>query len=433
MIQWLFTLIWLSIHLGRGFSGVEDFFIEASVNNTTPYIGEQITYTVRYYALSQDGIRVQYPDFEGFWIGESYESYSGLQVINDKQFFVREVQINLAPLTAEEIIIAPARLLIGGDVFRSEQILDSQAITLTTQSLPDGAPASFNGAVGDFVMSADFEAGIIILGDPFVFGITIQGVGILDSLNPPTLNLSTNWRVFSQSPQYMRGNQTIGVALGNKQFRWVIIPNEAGSHLISPIEWTYFDPRTQTYITLAIPSFTLDVLPSLDGETRLSSAQTAPLTLLPLKASALNYEFYDHLTNFQWGLCWGVMPLIFLMTILNSKYQHRKIRQATHKRYKTAFNRAKKRLNLLRNKPNLVKMSGVVIAYIADKSNTSNADVTEDIGTYIQHQETKIMVENLMTMIKSMAYAPKNTDYDAIALIDKIEIVLSELEKGWGK
>jgi len=176
MIQWLFTLIWLSIHLGRGFSGVEDFFIEASVNNTTPYIGEQITYTVRYYALSQDGIRVQYPDFEGFWIGESYESYSGLQVINDKQFFVREVQINLAPLTAEEIIIAPARLLIGGDVFRSEQILDSQAITLTTQSLPDGAPASFNGAVGDFVMSADFEAGIIILGDPFVFGITIQGV-----------------------------------------------------------------------------------------------------------------------------------------------------------------------------------------------------------------------------------------------------------------
>jgi len=49
MIHCLFVLIWLGIQLGQGFDGVDDFFIEASVNNTQPYVGEQITYTVRYY------------------------------------------------------------------------------------------------------------------------------------------------------------------------------------------------------------------------------------------------------------------------------------------------------------------------------------------------------------------------------------------------
>ncbi len=235
MIHCLFVLIWLGIQLGQGFDGVDDFFIEASVNNTQPYVGEQITYTVRYYTLSQDGIRVQYPDFEGFWIGESYESYSGLQVINDKQFFVREVQINLAPLTSGDMIISPAQLLVIGDVFRSEQFFNTPNILLNVRQLPDASPANFNGAVGDFVMSADFEVGILTLGNPLVFSITIQGTGILDALNPPMLNFPTDWRVLPQSPQYIRGNQTIGVSLGSKQFQWVIIPSEVGSYIIPPI------------------------------------------------------------------------------------------------------------------------------------------------------------------------------------------------------
>lgn len=433
MMRWLFILIWLGIQLGQGFDGVADFFIEASVNNTTPYVGEQITYTLRYYAISQDGIRVQYPDFEGFWIGESYESYNGLQVINNKQFFVREVQINLSPLASGEMIIAPARLLVEGDVFRSEQVIDTSVITLNTRPLPEGAPSSFNGAVGDFVMNADFEVGILTLGNPFVFSITIQGTGILDILNPPNLNLPMDWRILPQSPQYIRGNRVIGVTLGSKQFQWVIIPNESGSHLIAPIEWAYFDPRTQTYITLAIPSFTLDILPSADGETRLSSLQTAPMNLLPLKTLVSDYPLYNMLTLFPWGLCWGVMPLLFFMAIFNAKYQRRKIRQAKYKRYKTALSRAKKRLNQLRNKPNPAKMSGVVIAYIADKSNVPNGDVAENILAYIPHPDTKIMVENLMMMIKSIGYIPQNTDYDVLGLIDETENVLSQLEKGWGK
>ncbi|MCU0480259.1 MAG: BatD family protein [Anaerolineae bacterium] len=431
MMRWLLFLLWMGIQLGQGFDGVADFFIETLVNHTTPFVGEQITYTVRYYAFSQEGIRVQYPDFEGFWIGESYESYRGLQVINDKQFFVREVQIHLAPLITGEIIIQPAQLLVTGDVFRSEQIIPTSPITLNIRSLPEGAPSSFSGAVGDFVMNADFETGILILGNPFVFSITIQGVGILDTLTPPNLNLPLNWRILPQSPMYMRGNENIGVALGSKEFQWVIIPNEAGSHRIAPIEWTYFDPRTQTYITLTIPAFTLDVLPSSDGEIRLSSAYTTSFEILPLKTPKTNYPFYDVLTGFPWGFLGFIMPVLFFITIQYTRYQRRKIRQTAHKRYQTAFSRAKKRLNQLRKQPNPTRMSNVIIAYIADKANVANSDVIGDMYAYIPQADLQIMIENLMTMIKSVSYIPQNSDYDALALIDEVEIALSQVEKIW--
>ncbi|MDX2075172.1 MAG: BatD family protein [bacterium] len=432
IIRWLFMLVWMSIQTAQGFDGTTDFFIEASLNNTAPYVGEQITYTMRYYAISQEGITPQFPDFEGFWIGESYDAFNGIQVINQRQFFVREIQIHIAPLESGDLSIGEASLIVAGDVFRSEQIIMTPILPLSVRPLPDGAPPSFLGAVGDFTMSADFEVTSLTLGNPFLFTIRLQGTGILERLNPPMLNLPADWRILPQSPQYTQG--TIGVLFGEKLFQWVIIPNEAGTHTIPAIEWSYFDPRAQAYVTLSTPSFPLTILPSPDGEIRLSPLSSALLTnTLPLKSSDLNYYFYDFLDWRWWQLCWGVMPVIFILTAMVSMQQRRQAHSHANKRYKTALARAKKRLKGLNTTPNSSKMTLVIMAYIADKCNVTTREANDHFSRYVKNPDVLASIEALLATIKSMTYTPQDTGYDIPVLLDDIENGLVQLDIIWEK
>ncbi len=53
----------------------QDYYVEASVTDETPFIGEQITYVFRLYAASlPDDLTNEMPDFEGFWLSDTTRS-----------------------------------------------------------------------------------------------------------------------------------------------------------------------------------------------------------------------------------------------------------------------------------------------------------------------------------------------------------------------
>ncbi len=429
MIRLIFLVIMLGITNAQPFDGNSDYFIEAWVNNPTPFVGEQIMYTLRYYAIDQAGITPQFPDFEGFWIGEATTLPIDIRNIGDNQYFVREIQIFIAPLNIGELVIDESRLVITGDVFRSQQILLTSAIPITVRPLPDNAPTSFLGAVGEFVMSANLDASIITLGNPFRLQIDIQGVGILDTINPPTIPIPTDWQIFPRVPVYQQPN--MGVPLGNKRFEWVIIPSAIGTYPIPPIEWSYFDTRSQTYVILSTPSFSLDVLPNASGDVRLAPVDTNNASLLlPLKSDGANGLW---LSGSWWRLGWLVMPVLVGGMMIISAYQKRRDKRNAQKRYKTALSRAQKRLQLVKKQPNPQKMSAIIYAYIADKSDSSAKQVASSLFDYVTHSEQLEMINGLLSRIQSAYYVPDDVQYDFEPLLAEMSQVLTEIDQAWDK
>ncbi|MCL4253007.1 MAG: BatD family protein [Anaerolineae bacterium] len=430
MMRWLiFFITMIGIAKAQPFNGDSDYFIEAWVDNPAPFVGEQITYTIRYYAIDQEGITPQFPDFEGFWIGEATTLPTIVRNIGNNQYFVREIQIFIAPLSVGELVIGESRLVVTGDVFRSEQILTAPAIPITVRPLPDNAPASFLGAVGEFVMSANFDADILMLGNPFTLQIDIQGIGILDTISPPTITMPSDWQIFPQTPLYQQPN--VGVPLGNKRFEWVIIPATIGTYPIEPIEWAYFDTRSQTYVVLSTPAFTLDILPNENGDVRLSAVNgNNSNLLLPLKTDGTNGLW---LSGTWWRLGWLVMPILVAGGVIIGVYQKRRDKRNAQKRYKTALSRAQKRLQSVKKQPNPQKMSAVIYAYIADKSDSSLKLVASSLADYVAHKDQLLMINGLLSRIQSVSYMPDGVQYDFEPLFADMRQVLAKLDQSWDK
>jgi hypothetical protein len=266
------------------------------------------------------------------------------------------------------------------------------------------------------------------LGNPFVFEISIQGVGILERIAPPALNFPAEWRILPQLPRYTQA--TIGVPLGNKQFQWLVIPNAVGVYPVPPIEWAYFDPRTGTYVVLSTPTFTLEILPTIEGETRLSPITSSPsgaqLSLKPL-ASSLGIGNLGVLR-----VAWGIMPVIGLMLFIITIRQKRQVARLAKKRYRTALSRAQKRLKSLGSTPSSAKVTTIIMAYIADKQNAPHKAVSSALHDYLP-DHLVADTESALGIINSTGYIPQTVTFDFSGMIDEALGLLTVLEAGWEK
>ena len=89
------------------FSPDRDYFLEAAIDNPKPFLGEQMTYTLRfYYALSAREPIINLPAFSGFWRGEPVQSEL-IQQIGDRQYTVIERKYALEAIQAGDFSFEP--------------------------------------------------------------------------------------------------------------------------------------------------------------------------------------------------------------------------------------------------------------------------------------------------------------------------------------
>ncbi len=133
--------------------------------------------------------------------------------------------------------------------FGRAQKLDfkSEPVQLQVRALPPNPPPSFSGAIGQFTMSVATNPANVKLGDPLTLTIKIDGRGNFDRVNAPKLADEAGWRSYPASGAFKAGDN-VGIS-GTKTFEMAVIPEEKKSK--SPaVEFTYFDPLTEKYVTL---------------------------------------------------------------------------------------------------------------------------------------------------------------------------------------
>lgn len=260
------------------------------INKQDAYVGEEVI--LDYYLLVPrdyersiqiDKVVDKQGVFQSFWV-EKHEIGRDLEkeyVKIDNEIFAK-FTINryiLYPLKPGKIEIGPLEVQgrravsMGISVFRRQENFSksSNAITLNVKPLPEeGKPQSFKGAVGRFQLNNKVDEVEIDEGDPVTLSISLEGFGNLRNAPSPQLPDLSNFDQFDPTTSQDIQVTQEGVS-GRVDYTHVLIPHDINANEIGPVQYAYFDPQTETYITLETPPIELKIHAALGSRNGYSS------------------------------------------------------------------------------------------------------------------------------------------------------------------
>ncbi len=147
---------------------------------------------------------------------------------------------------------------------RMEQVsVTSDQPTLDVRPLPANAPAGFSGAVGQFKLTSKIVPEKAAVGEPITWTLELSGTGNWpDIAGLPSREVSNDFQVVQpKAKRTPAEGKLFDVALAEDV---VLVPSKPGTYALGPVSFTFFDPKTGTYVTRTAP--------------RTSVTVTAPLT-----------------------------------------------------------------------------------------------------------------------------------------------------------
>jgi hypothetical protein len=266
----------------------DDILLRMILSRTTVYKGEPIHAVLKIYyrADIEDGGGAKFPSFNGFWAQEieqkSIQQQQQRERYNNKVYNTQVLkEYLLYPQQSGELTIEPAELNViaqivvqsqnydpffGGmpEVHEIRRSLRTSPIKVTVKELPAGAPDSFNGAVGKFTMSSNLPSNELTANSATTYTIKITGTGNLSFVQAPKLNLPASFEQYNVKTTESMKSTKAGT-IGYRQFEYPFIARAEGDYEIAPVEFTYFDPESRQYITLATAKSSMTVAPDAGG------------------------------------------------------------------------------------------------------------------------------------------------------------------------
>ncbi|OAM90113.1 BatD family protein [Termitidicoccus mucosus] len=153
--------------------------------------------------------------------------------------------------------------------------IKSDAPAINVKPLPAGAPASFAGAVGQFLLDSKIVPQSVKVGEPITWTLTLTGTGNWPDIpNFAPRDVSKAFHAITSQPKRTIKEGTLFE--GELTQDIVLVPTETGTYRLGPIDWTYFDPAAGAYKTIHIPLITLDVAAAAAPNASAQSASGAP-------------------------------------------------------------------------------------------------------------------------------------------------------------
>jgi hypothetical protein len=361
----------------------QDYFTEVSVDNATPYVGQQITYRFRFYdAIGVSSPLYEAPDFEGFWRIDKDGVSQTAQQLSNRQYTVAELQTALYPTRFGTITIAPATITLPETVFRAEEKSASQSVKLDVRPLPDGAPAGFMGAVGQFDLTATLDRQSALLGETFALRVTVTGTGNVEQLALPDFPELAVWRVYSNPTSYA-SSEINGLIVGQKVFEYLFIPSQTGQLDLPTMTLYYFDPSTTAYRSINTVPISVSVLPSSQSiATPMTEAIVSSTNKqLALKSIPANPQTAPMTPGILIWLLWILPPVGVGVGVGWKSYQAHLHSQQLALRSPMALRHAQFQLQSLthgnsNSRPAYEKIHQSILAYFGDRLNEDTRDWT---------------------------------------------------------
>jgi hypothetical protein len=260
-----------------------NLFVEAVVDNPTPYVGQQVLYKFRVYQAETLGAQPSYqgPTFTGFWNNQQPAQEIFMATVNNQRYRVTELTNAIFPTASGDVTIDRAELVIPAGVMEPEIRLNSAPVDLTVRPLPSGAPAGFDGAVGQYTISVRTDTSLIDgTNDSVRLQVTISGAGNLEALPDPEFPENGDWRVYDTRTT-TNSEFVNSITRGSRVIEYTLVPTAEGQVTIPPVNFVYFDPLAETYNTISTNPMSVNVAPGAaqapaQAPTQASAVPTEP-------------------------------------------------------------------------------------------------------------------------------------------------------------
>jgi hypothetical protein len=247
---------------------VENWFIEADVDDDRPFVGESFVYRLRVGSANRSRDPVW-----GSLESEALTAEPGVRIeprqyrklIDSRTWTVSEILVPLFGVEPGPAQIAPVEAVLpvvvaGGGLFaRTRDVqLRSKGVRVTVRPLPaEGRPDDFSGAVGSFTLRSSLQPTSLQTGETATLTVVLEGDGA--ARNPSVdLQLPASLRAYDEDPKRSVTVNDDGLHT-RVVFRKALVPLEPGRLELEPVTFSYFEPKTQRYVTAKTGPFTLTV------------------------------------------------------------------------------------------------------------------------------------------------------------------------------
>ena len=267
----------------------DDIELSIEISKSNPYLNEPIS--VEFKLLFNPKINVtnlgeiDNPEFKNFWsqnikiprLEIKSTSYKGQRYnyVTWKKallFPQKAGDLEILPLTLDVTIDVPTnrRDFFGNTIYtQTSKKVASRKRVIKVKNFPEnGKPESFNGAVGNFDISLNSSKSQLKATESFQLEFKVNGNGNLKLFSLPEIIVPSSLEKYT--PEFKEKiNTSLSGMNGEISNVYTIVPQYQGKYPIPPVEFSFFNPKTEQYVTLYSNESIVDVL---DGPTRLSEA-----------------------------------------------------------------------------------------------------------------------------------------------------------------
>ena len=438
---------------------VSQFFIEAEVDNNTPYRGEQTTLTYTLYTkVDVTSFDEDVPSFKGFWTEELFAP-KNLKLReerkNDIQYYAATIKkIALFPTQSGKIIIEPMSAVIG---IREKQqrwnnfslfgppsqkyTISTNKLTIDVRPLPNRRNGKISAIVGNWNIRSEVSTINVKQDEAITFKVFINGTGNLQTVGMSEIYFPNEIEVFDPEVQ-TKENPLRDKIGGEKKFEWVLIPRFAGEIYIPKIELNYFDPNQGKWVTKSTPRHKLKVAPN-----EKAALYSIGLSKEEVALVGEDIRFIDE-SQPKWrdrnrALITGTALTLLLLSGMVFAFPHAQkfTRQQMEKssggwQARRALNSALGILDSANNSPEEIytQIYKAVISYINYKNGTkklgySTGEIKEIIKIHDRGEIYKEM-EQILTRGEAVRFSPISSQ-DAQNDLQKIKDLLKKVDHVW--
>lgn len=257
-------------------SATDPAFVRIVVPKKEFYVGEMVPIELQCYVQQGYARQADKPvlSSEGFIIGEvpNNDHQPPRVTVGNGVYLLLSFRVAVRATRTGPLTLGPAswtlQRVVGNDFFFQQiQPVTVQSDTAEVHVLPiptKDAPASFNGAMGNFTL-AEYQASPtnVGVGDPITLKIRIAGQGSWDSVTIPSAPTTPDWREFKLYPPTAKVQTHDQMQIdGSKYFEQVITPANADVKEIPGFAFTFFDPNAHKFRTLQHAPVPITVRPT---------------------------------------------------------------------------------------------------------------------------------------------------------------------------
>ncbi|PCE62909.1 BatD family protein [Sediminicola luteus] len=298
----------------------DNLHLVAEVSDARPYLNQAISVVYKLYFSqyvnvshfnpldnptynnfwSQDIPVKQYKAANGTYDGKAYRYVILKRVVLYPQ---KTGKLELEPLSLDVTVDVPTnkRDFFGSRIYtQANKTVSAGRRTINVKALPEaGKPAGFTGAVGDFDFLVTTSKTHLNASESLQAKVTVSGKGNLKLFELPSPSFPASLEVYE--PEFdEKIRTTISGMDGKVSNSYTIVPSYRGKYPIPPINFSYFNPKTQKYHTIDSQELLVNVVEGpLASGANTTAATVASGTNKQIVNSGKNFNFLKTATQLQ--------------------------------------------------------------------------------------------------------------------------------------